>query len=219
MPDRWGGFVVAWRAGDVKLRIHGWGFLHGGDGRLGGEGQTEDENAEVIGVDLIELGEGQGADTLSHLDGIAGAIVGLDEPILVARVAAEGGSFLHRVAAGFPHGLGNFLAAGREVIEVAPVDELALRVVGKGKAEVIAEGVAVDRQRLRLGERGGADIIPRGGGGKTHALFDAAGFLPAGGVLQVEIDAIEVGFPALREWNGGVIFRPLLCALVPGTAA
>ena len=79
--------------------------------------------------------------------------------------------------------------------------------------------MAVDRQRFRLGERGSADIIPRGGGGKTHALFDAAGFLPAGGVLQVEIDAIEVGFPALREGNGGVIFRPLLCALVPGTAA
>lgn len=60
MPDRWGGFVVAWRAGDVKLRIHGWGFLHGGDGRLGGEGQAEDENAEVIGVDLIKLERGRG---------------------------------------------------------------------------------------------------------------------------------------------------------------
>lgn len=152
----------------------------GGSGGWAARAQAEDENAEVIGVDPIKLGEGQGAGALSHLDGVAGAIVGLDEPILVARVAAEGRSFLHRVAAGFPHGLGNFLAAGREVIEVAPVDELALRVVGKGKAEVIAEGVAVDRQRLRLGERGSADIIPRGGGGKTHALFDTLCFLPAG---------------------------------------
>ena len=65
--------------------------LRRGERRLGGEGQAEDENAEVIGVDPIKLGEGQGAGALAHLDGIAGAIVGLDEPILVARVAAEGG--------------------------------------------------------------------------------------------------------------------------------
>ena len=39
--------------------------LRRGERRLGGEGQAEDENAEVIGVDLIELGEGQGAGALS----------------------------------------------------------------------------------------------------------------------------------------------------------
>ena len=37
-----------------------------GERRLGGEGKTEYENPEVIGVECIKLGEGQGAGALSR---------------------------------------------------------------------------------------------------------------------------------------------------------
>ena len=45
--------------------------------------QTQHENAEVIGVECVKLGEGQGTGALSRFYGVAGAVVGLDEPVLI----------------------------------------------------------------------------------------------------------------------------------------
>ena len=91
-------------------------------------------------------------------------------------------------------------------------------MVGKGQAKIVLQGKAVNRKRLRLGQRPRTDIVSGSGGGIAHAFLDLFGFLPAGGVLQVQVHPVEVRFPAQGEADIGVVGCPLAGAFVPGAA-
>ena len=61
-----------------------------------------------------------------------------------------------------------------------------------------------ERRRLRLVERGKAREVPRRGGGHALRFFDTPRRFPAGGVIEIQIDAAQVRLPAGRERDIGI---------------
>ncbi|MPN44182.1 hypothetical protein SDC9_191743 [bioreactor metagenome] len=104
--------------------------------------------------------------------------------------------FLKRIAAYARELLAPFVSVRRIVVRVAPVNNVALCVVGKRQPEVVRKGEVIHRVALDGGKRRRADIIARTGFGEPLGEFDLACDFPAGRVAQIRVDAVDVGFPA-----------------------
>ena len=50
-----------------------------------------DQNPQIVPVDLVELGKGQGIGTGAGFNGVAGTAELFDKPVLVAGIAGIGG--------------------------------------------------------------------------------------------------------------------------------
>ena len=59
-----------------------------------------------------------------------------------------------------------------------------------------------------------AHIVPGPGFGKALTKFDLPGLQPPGGILQVQVNAKQIGLPAVGEGNVGIIVRQPLGGFV-----
>ena len=87
----------------------------------------------------------------ADLYGVSRFIKGRNEPVLIPRKARSVRRFLHRIAAHAPEIFGDLLRTRRLVIEVFPVDEFSLAVVGKRQPKVVTLRKSIDRVAFRRG--------------------------------------------------------------------
>ena len=154
-----------------------------------GAGKPDREDAEIVAVYPVELAQRQGACAASYLNSIARPVIFLDEPVLVSGEAGGVWRLVKAVAAGGAHPAADIEGHRRQIVEIFPIDDLALRVIGEGEREIMREGQLADGAALRGGERRGADEIPRSRRDEALRVFDLLCVLPSGGVVEVEIGA------------------------------
>ena len=169
-----------------------------------------DEDGQAGGVDGVELADGEGIFARAHLDGEARAAVALDEPVLVPGEGTCVGRILQGVAAPFGELLCQLPGTGNHDAPVLPVDHLPLGVPGDDDVGINALGVVIERLNLRLAQGEAPHEIPGAGAGVALGEFDLPGLEPPGGVLQVQVDPLQIGLPALREGDGRIESGQLL---------
>ena len=87
-------------------------------------------------------------------------------------------------------------------------------MIGQRDIRLHGAGQRCHGRRLRLVERRGPDIVPRGRAGEAEREFVCARLLPARGVVQIEVRPRQIRLPAARERNFREACRDALRCLI-----
>ena len=145
----------------------------------------------------------QRIDAASAFHSISGPVPFLNKPVFIAGITGCRRRKLQRIAAGIGHASPDFIGVFRLIIEIFPVYDVPLRMIRNRKPEIVLPGKVGHRDALRLGQRKRPHIIPRSGKRKALCKFDFLRLLPAGGIVQIQVDAADIGLPPVREEIAG----------------
>lgn len=134
-----------------------------------------------------------------------GQIPGCTSPC--TRQSPRQRAYPRRVSRDGGEGVGDIPRTPRLKVEIAPVDDLALRVIGKRKLRRERQRKIIHRAAFRRGQRRCAYIIGRSGADDAQGKFILPCLLPAGGVLQIEVDTADICLPARGKRHIGIALR------------